>query len=73
MSTKVNWVMGKVRWFDPIRGEGYLRDEDGKSYFINESILQNPKNSKKLKQNRKVKFQISQDSHFVEVERILGL
>ena len=73
MATKINWMIGKVRWFDHVRGEGYLRDEDGKSYFINESILQNPKSSKKLQQNKKVKFQVSKDSHFVEVERILGL
>ena len=70
---KVNWVKGKVRWFDPVRGEGFLRDEEGNSYFINESILENVKNSKKLKQNKTVKFKLSEDIHFVEVEKILGL
>ena len=70
---QIEWVKGKVRWFDPVRGEGYLRDENGVSYFINESILGDPKNSKKLKQNKSVKFKLSEDIHFVEVEKILGL
>ena len=50
-SKKVKWMMGKVRWYDAVKGEGYIRSEDGHSFYVNEAILSSLKNSKKLKKD----------------------
>jgi hypothetical protein len=31
---------GEIRWFDGLRGEGVVRGEDGKSYFVHFTAIQ---------------------------------
>ena len=64
------WVEGKVRWFDDLRGEGLVRDEEGNSYFVHYSTIISDKKRKTLKKDKKVKFKLIEDSHFTHVDKI---
>jgi len=33
---------GKVKWYDVIKGFGFIEKEDGKSIFVHRAGLQNP-------------------------------
>ena len=75
MANKKKWIRGKIKWFDPVRGEGSLRAVDSKlSYYFNDSILRKyrGKPNPKLPQNLDVEFVPSEDMHYVEVEEIRG-
>jgi cold shock protein len=65
------WQLGKVRWFDELKGEGVIRDENGKSYFVHYSAIDKKKsNFKSLEKGKEVKFQLLEDSHFTQVDKV---
>lgn len=64
------WMNGKVRWFDDLRGEGLVRDDEGHSYFVHYSTIISDKKHKTLKKNKKVKFKLIRDSHFTHVDKV---
>jgi cold shock CspA family protein len=65
------WQLGTVRWFNDLRGEGVIRDEDGKSHFVHYSAIEsNAQKRRTLKQGKEVKFQLLEDSHFTQVDRV---
>ena len=70
---KIKWMLGKVRWFDEVKGEGLVRGEDGQSFYVHYSAIDSKKKSKNLKENKKVKFQIVEDSHYIQISKIKEL
>lgn len=70
---KIKWMMGKVRWFDEVKGEGLVRGEDGQSFYVHYSAIDSEKKHKNLNENSKVKFQLVEDSHYIQVSRVKEL
>lgn len=66
----VKWQMGTVRWFDDLKGEGLIRDESGNSFYVHYSAIESEKKRKTLKKGKEVKFQLLEDSHFTQVDRV---
>ncbi len=67
---QVKWQMGTVRWFDDLKGEGVIRDENGNSHFVHYSAIETDKKHKTLKKGKEVKFQLLEDSHFTQVDKV---
>ena len=66
----MKWKIGKVRWFNDLKGEGLIRDEEGNSFYIHYSAIESKKRWKTLKKNRKVRFQLLEDSHLAQILRL---
>ena len=66
----MKWKLGKVRWFNDLKGEGLVRDEEGNSFYVHYSVIESKKCRKTLKKNRKVRFQIMEDTGFDQVLRL---
>lgn len=64
------WIDGKVRWFDELKGEGLVRAATGESYFVHYSTIKSKKKRKTLQKNSPVKFRLLEDSHFTFVAEI---
>ena len=71
--TAPKWQLGTVRWFDELKGEGVIRDENGKSFYVHYSAIETEKKRKTLKKGKEVKFQLLEDSHFVQVDKVKDL
>lgn len=67
------WQLGTVRWFDELKGEGVIRDENGNSFFVHYSAIESEKKRKTLKRGKEVKFQLLEDSHFIQVDKVKDL
>ena len=67
---KALWYSGTVRWFDDLKGEGVVRDEDGNSYFVHYSAIESDKKRKTLKKGKEVKFRLLEESHYFQVETV---
>jgi len=65
-----DWKKGTVRWFDDLKGEGVVRDESGQSFYVHYSAIETDKKRKSLKKGKEVKFQLLEDSHFVQVDKV---
>lgn len=66
----VKWQLGVVRWFDDLKGEGLIRDEQGRSFYVHYSAIETDKKRKTLKAGKEVKFQLLEDSHFTQVDKV---
>jgi cold shock CspA family protein len=66
----VKWQLGTVRWFDDLKGEGLIRDENGNSFYVHYSAIETDKKRKSLKKGKEVKFQLLEDSHFTQVDKV---
>ena len=73
MSSKIskqNWKLGTVRWFDDVKGEGLIRDENGKSIYVHYSAIESVNKHKTLNEESEVKFLLLEDSHYTQVARV---
>jgi len=68
--SKINWQFGKVRWFDDLKGEGLIRDEHGNSFYVHYSAIESNKKRKTLKKGKEVKFQLLEDSHYTQIDKV---
>ena len=66
----VKWQLGTVRWFDDLKGEGLIRDHAGNSFYVHYSAIESDKRRKTLKKGKEVKFQLLEDSHFTQVDKV---
>ena len=64
------WIEGKVRWFDELKGEGLVRDKEGNSYFVHYSTIRSKSKRKSLEKDKNVHFKLLKDSHFTYVSDI---
>ena len=69
----LKWQLGIVRWFDDLKGEGLIRDEAGRSFYVHYSAIESERPRKTLKRGKEVQFQILEDSHFVQVDKVKEL
>lgn len=67
---KVKWQMGEVSWFNDGSGEGVVRGENGKNYYVHYSAIQSDDKRKTLKPNQKVKVQVLDDEFARHVTKL---
>ncbi|MBT4791858.1 MAG: cold shock domain-containing protein [Halobacteriovoraceae bacterium] len=66
----MKWKMGEVSWFNDGSGEGVIRAENGKNYYVHYSAIDSNKKRKTLKQNQKVKVQVLDDEFARHVTKL---
>jgi cold shock CspA family protein len=73
MKQYVGLIKAKVRWFDNIAGEGYIRLPDGKSVFVHRSAF-GPlyKQEIELNQNETVYVTIHEDYNWMQVSTLVA-
>lgn len=64
------WKLGKVRWFDESKGFGFIRAENGNSYYVHYSAIDSKKKFKNLKESSDVKFKLHVDENFVQIAQV---
>lgn len=52
---------GKVKWFDPKKGYGFIISDNGSQYFAFYNDIVNMSGYKKLKRNQEVEFLVDQN------------
>lgn len=70
MSKAIQWQLGKVSWFNDGSGEGVIRGENGKNYFVHYSAIESDKKRKTLKPDQKVKIQVLDDDFARHVKKL---
>lgn len=55
-----NRLKGTVKWFNTVRGYGFITDEDGVDYFVHFSQIRMD-GFKKLRADQKVEFELGAD------------
>jgi cold shock CspA family protein len=66
----IQWQFGTVRWFDDLKGEGLIRDQNGNSFYVHYSAIETDKKRKSLKKGTEVKFKLLEDSHYTQVDKV---
>lgn len=61
-------VRGRVKWFDPERGYGYITGEDGKDHFVHWSVIQVP-GCKTLEAGEAVEYDVTGDRRRIQTVR----
>lgn len=67
---KINWQLGEVSWFNDGSGEGVIRTNAGRDFYVHYSAIQSKEERKSLKPNQKVKVVVLDDEfarHVVKV------
>ena len=67
------WQLGTVHWFDEKSGEGMIKSDDGQAYYVHYSAIESDRKWKSLKDKKKVKFQVVDDTTFSQVSRVKEL
>jgi CspA family cold shock protein len=67
---KVQWQLAEVSWFNDGSGEGVVRGENGKNYFVHYSAIQSDDKRKTLKPKQKVKVQVLDDEFARHVTKL---
>ncbi len=70
MSEAFKWQLGEVSWFNDGSGEGVIRAENGKNYYVHYSAIESKQKRKSLKQNQKVKIQVLDDEFARHVTKV---
>ena len=52
-------AIGHVKWFNPEKGFGFIRQENGEDVFVHYSAIQS-QGYKSLDENQKVEFDVTQ-------------
>lgn len=71
MSSKtVKWKLGKVSWFNDGSGEGVIRTESGRDFYVHCSAIQSNQKRRSLKPKQKVKIQVLDDGFARHVTKV---
>jgi CspA family cold shock protein len=68
--SRKTWQLGTVHWFDSKSGEGLVKADDGTNYYVHYSAIESSKKWKTLKEKKKVKFQLIEDTTFKQISRV---
>lgn len=71
MSSKINFQLGTVRWFDDLTGKGIITTEQGTDYKVHYSSIESKSKWKTLKKDSKVKFVAFDDPDHMIAERVV--
>ena len=63
-------MKGKVKWFNPAKGYGFIGREDGPDVFVHFSAIQF-EGYKDLKEGEEVEFEIEQGAKGVQAARVV--
>ena len=66
----MKWQMGTVSWFDQKSGEGMIKSEDGKLFYVHYSAIDSDKKWKTLKEKKEVKFKALDDEFSKQVTKV---
>lgn len=66
----MKWQLGKVSWFDQKSGEGMIKSEDGKLFYVHYSAIESDKKWKTLKERKDVKFKAIDDEFSKHVTKV---
>lgn len=66
----MKWQMGTVSWFDQKSGEGMIKSEDGKLFYVHYSAIDSDKKWKTLIEKKEVKFKAIEDEFAKHVTKI---
>jgi cold shock protein len=69
----MKWQMGTVSWFDQKSGEGMIKSEDGKLFYVHYSAIDSDKKWKNLKEKTEVKFKAIEDNSVKQVTKVKEL
>ncbi len=53
-------MIGKVKWFDPAKGFGFIQTEAGEEIYVHHSDLDNKAKGKELKEGQNVEFDVDE-------------
>ena len=53
-------MKGKVKWYDSVKGFGFIRTEEGNEVFVHSTGISKDNNIKTLKADQSVTFEISE-------------
>jgi len=67
------WEKGIVDWFDSLSGEGMIRSNDGRFYYVHYSAIQTEKKRKSLKKQQPVSFVILEEETPRQVAKVKEL
>lgn len=68
--SKLKWQLGTVHWFDEKSGEGMIKSEDGKNYYVHYSAIESDNEWKILKDKSKVKYQLVDEVTFSQISKV---
>ena len=63
-------MKGKVKWFNPAKGYGFIGREDGPDVFVHFSAIQS-EGYKDLKEGEEVEFEIEQGAKGAQAARVV--
>jgi cold shock protein len=64
------WIKGLVNWFDDEKGQGFVRDEKGDTYYFHYSAIESKRKWKSLKSSQKIEFQVIHAELEPQIKRI---
>ncbi len=70
MNRTVKWQLGKVSWFNDGSGEGVIRTETGRDFYVHCSAIQSNKKKRFLKPKQKVKIQVLDDEFARHITKV---
>jgi len=59
---------GTVKWFNGMKGYGFIEGEDGKDYFVHESAI---KNGARIHDNDPVSFEAAKGDRGMKAEQVV--
>lgn len=66
-------MQGKVKWFNPVKGWGFITGIDGKDYFAHQSSIQKMVGWRCLVENEPVTFDVIEDSLHPEKSKAVDI
>jgi cold shock CspA family protein len=64
------WRNGVVHWFDELTGDGLIKDQDGKSYYVHYSAIQSSSDWRTLEDKQKVSFKLVKTARSSQVSHV---
>jgi CspA family cold shock protein len=59
-NTQEERMQGTVKWFNRVKGYGFIKPEQGEDVFVHYTGIEGPKGHKNLEEGQKVEFTITQ-------------
>ena len=65
-------VQGTVKWFDSVKGFGFIEREEGKDVFVHHTAIQG-EGYKNLQEGQRVEFIVTQGQKGPQAQEVVGL
>ena len=65
-------VQGTVKWFDSVKGFGFIEREEGKDVFVHHSAIQG-EGYKNLEEGQRVEFVVTQGQKGPQAQEVVAL